>query len=90
MSENAFYDIVLNLKSLDNLTEGFPIECTEKGRKKINEFKNEYFSVITAIGNSKQGKSFILSKISNINIQSNYHIKTNGLSIIFPEENKNL
>ena len=92
MSENDFYDIVLDLKSLSNLKEGFPIEYTEKGRKKINEFKNEYFSVITAIGNSKQGKSFILSKISNINISSGHHINTNGLSILFPDNyylNKN-
>ena len=85
MSENVFYDIVLNLKSLDNLTEGFPIECTEKGRKKINEFKEQNGCVITAIGNSNKGKSYILSKISEFDIPSGYHVTTHGLSILFPD-----
>ena len=85
MSENAFYDIVLNLKSLGNLKEGFPIEYTEKGRKKIDEFKKENGCVITAIGNSNKGKSFILSKISELEIPSGYHVTTRGLSILFPD-----
>ena len=85
MSENAFYDIVLNLKSLSNLKEGFPIEYTEKGRKKIDEFKKEDVCVITAIGNSNKGKSYILSKISEFNIPSGYHVTTHGLSILFPD-----
>ena len=85
MSENAFYDIVLDLKSLSNLKEGFPIEYTEKGRDRINELKEQKGCVITAIGNSNQGKSFILSKISEFKIPSGYHINTHGLSILFPD-----
>ena len=85
MSENAFYDIVLNLKSLSNLKEGFPIEYTEKGRKKIDEFKKEDVCVITAIGNSNKGKSFILSKISELEVPSGHHLTTHGLSILFPD-----
>ena len=85
MSENAFYDIVLNLKSLSNLKEGFQINYTEKGRNKINEFKKEDGCVITAIGNSNKGKSYILSKISEFKIPSGYHVTTHGLSILFPD-----
>ena len=48
---------------------------------KINEFKYEDVCVITAIGNSNQGKSFILSKIINMNITSGHNINTYGLSI---------
>ena len=84
MSENEFYDIVLNLKSLDNLTEGFPIEYTENGRNKIKSLKEEKGCVITAIGNSNKGKSYILSKISDFKIPIGYHVTTRGLSILFP------
>ena len=90
MSENDIYDIILDLKSLSDLKKGFPIYYSEKGRNKIDKFKNENCTVITEKGNSNQGKSFILSKIINMNFQSDYYSKTNGLSIIFPEENKNL
>ena len=85
MSADDFYDIVLNLKSLSNLKEGFQINYTEKGRNKIKEFKKEDVCVITAIGNSNKGKSFILSKISKFKIPSGYHVTTHGLSILFPD-----
>ena len=85
MSENDFYDIVLDLQSLSNLKEGFKIYYSEKGKKKINECKYESGAVITAIGNSNQGKSYILSKISDFNIPSGYHVNTHGLSIYFPD-----
>ncbi len=85
MSVDDFYDVTLNLKSLANITEGFDINYTDKGRKKVEELKNEPGIVITAIGNSNQGKSFILSKISEIDIPSGYSISTKGLSIFFPD-----
>ena len=85
MSENEFYDIVLNLKSLSNLKEGFPIDYTENGRNKIKSLKEQNGCVITAIGNSNKGKSYILSKISEFNIPSGYHVTTHGLSILFPD-----
>ena len=85
MSENAFYDIVLNLKSLSNLKEGFPIDYTENGRNKIKSLKEQNGCVITAIGNSNKGKSYILSKISEFDIPSGYHVTTHGLSILFPD-----
>ena len=85
MSENDFYDVVLDLQSLSNLKEGFKIYYSEKERNKINEYKYEGVCVITAIGNSNQGKSYILSKISEFNVPSGYHVNTHGLSILFPD-----
>ena len=85
MSVDDVYDIILDLKSLSNLKEGFNINYTEKGRNKINEFKIQDGCVITAIGNSNKGKSFILSKISELEIPSGYHVTTRGLSILFPD-----
>ena len=88
MSELEFYDVVLELKSLSKLTDGFPIIYTEKGKEKIDKVKNEDGCVITAIGNSNQGKSFILSRISEMDIPSGHSISTRGLSIVFPENLK--
>ena len=85
MSVDDFYDVTLNLKSLANITEGFEIQYTDKGRKKVEELKEKDGIVITAIGNSNQGKSYILSKISDLNIPSGYSISTKGLSIFFPD-----
>jgi len=87
-----FYDVVLNLESLSRLKEGFSVEFTEKGKKKIEDLKQNKGIVITAIGNSNQGKSYILSKISDINIPIGHSINTKGLSIAFPDnltDNKN-
>ena len=89
-SENSekkteFYDVVLNLESLSRLKEGFSVEYTEKGKKKIEDLKKNKGIVITAIGNSNQGKSYILSKISDINIPKGHSINTKGLSIAFPD-----
>ena len=86
MSENDFYDIVLDLQSLSNLKEGFKIYYSEKGKKRINEYKYENCTVITAIGNSNQGKSYILSKISEFYVPSGYHVNTHGLSINFLDD----
>ena len=85
--ENKFkYDVILNLQSLANITEGFEIEYnSEEAIKKVEELKKEPGIVITAIGNSNQGKSFILSKISEIKIPSGHSISTKGLSIFFPD-----
>jgi len=88
MSELEFYDVVLELKSLSKLTDGFPIIYTEKGKEKIDKVKNEDGCVITAIGNSNQGKSFILSRISEMDIPSGHSISTRGLSIVFPDNLK--
>ncbi len=86
MSEYNLYDVVLELNSLSKLKDGFPIIYnTEKGKQKVDELKKKDGIAITAIGNSNQGKSFILSRISEIVIPSSHSVNTKGLSIIFPD-----
>ncbi len=77
------YDMVFKLKSLSKIKEGFEILYSEKGKQKYEEFKAKYSTIITAIGNSNQGKSFILSKITDIKIPNGHSINTKGLSIYF-------
>ncbi len=79
------YDVVLKLESLASIKNGFDIHYTPKGKEKIEELKKKDGCVITAIGNSNQGKSFLLSRISQIDMPSGHSISTKGLSILFPD-----
>ena len=47
--------------------------------------KSEKIIKIGVIGNSNKGKSFILSKLSKINLPSGTSIRTEGLSVKYPE-----
>ena len=82
---NDIYDVVLELKSLSQLKDGFSVKYTPKGKENVEKLKKHKGCVITAIGNSNQGKSYILSLLSDIAIPKGFHIKTEGLSITFPE-----
>jgi len=61
----------------------------EKGKEKYNKFKKKDVIKIGVIGNSNKGKSFLLSKISKIKLPSGTKIKTEGLSIKYPESGEN-
>ena len=80
-----FYDVIINIKSVKDISKGWEIKMTEKGKKNFNKYRNTELLTIGVIGNSNKGKSFILSKISNINFPSGTSIKTEGLSIKYPE-----
>ena len=80
-----FYDVVINIKSVKDISKGWEIKMTEKGEKNFNKFKNKELIKIGVIGNSNKGKSFILSRISKIKLPSGTSIKTEGLSIKYPE-----
>ena len=60
----------------------------EKGKLRFEEYKNKDALIIGIVGNSNKGKSFILSKISKINLPNGTNIKTEGLSIKYPELEK--
>ena len=87
MDFNDWYDISLELSSLSKLKEGFPIIFfSEKGKYKYDKSKErEKVCVITAIGNSNTGKTYILSKISEIKLPFGHSISTRGISIKYPE-----
>ena len=78
-----FYDVIIDIKSIKDINKGWKIKISDKGEKKYNEFKNEKVIKIGVIGNINKGKSFILSKISKINLP--YGIRTEGLRIKYPE-----
>ena len=87
-----YYDVIFNIDSLENLkTNGWQLEFSEKGKETYEKRKNEKSTVVSVIGNKNKGKSFILTKLSNIEIPDGFNITTKGLSIIYPKiENKNI
>ena len=80
-----FYDIIVHIDSVKDINEGWNIEMNEKGKKNYDDFKNKNILKLGVIGNANKGKSYLLSKISKIDLPSGMSIKTEGLSIKYPE-----
>ena len=83
-----FYDVIIDIKSIKDINKGWEIKMNKKGEKRFNEFKDKKALIIGIIGNSNKGKSFLLSKISKIDLPSGTSIRTEGLSIKYPELEK--
>jgi len=77
-----FYDVIICIDSIKDITKGWEIKMSQKAIKEYKQFKNDKVLKIGVIGNSNKGKSFILSKISKINLPSGR--RTEGLSIKYP------
>ena len=83
--QEDFYDVIINIKSVKEIEKGWDERINERGEKAFNGFKNQELIKIGVIGNSNKRKSFLLSKISKISLPSGTSIRTEGLSIKFPE-----
>ena len=80
-----FYDVIINIKSVKDLTKGWKIKMNERGKKNYEQYKDKKILKIGVIGNANKGKSYILSKISKIDLPSGTSIRTKGLSIKYPD-----
>ena len=80
-----FYDIIIDINSILAINDGWKIEFTEEGKKKYDEFKNNFLIKIGVVGNVNNGKTFILSKLSRIILPTGVSISTKGLSIKYPD-----
>ena len=80
-----FYDVIIDIKSVKDINKGWKINMNERGLKNYEDHKTNKVIKIGVIGNSNKGKSFILSKISKINFPSGTSIRTEGLSVKYPE-----
>ena len=83
--EEDFYDIIIDINSISAIKKGWNIEFTERGRQKYDQYKNEFLIKIGIVGNVNNGKSFILSKLSKIELPTGTNISTKGLSIKYPD-----
>ena len=82
---NEFYDVIVDIKSVKDICKGWEIKLSKKAEQEYEKFRNEKVIKIGVLGSVNTGKSFILSKISQINLPSGSDIRTEGLSIKYPE-----
>ena len=83
-----FYDVIVSINSIKDVVKGWNIEYSERFIKNQENLINDKVLKIGIIGNSNKGKSFILSKISKIDLPSGTSISTEGLSIKYPDLKK--
>ena len=80
-----FYDVIININSIKDINKGWKIEMTKKGEEKYKAYKGKDLIKIGVVGNMNKGKSFILSKLSKINLPTGTSINTRGLSVKYPD-----
>jgi hypothetical protein len=84
-----FYDIIIDVDSLRHMIKGWKVKFTPEGKKNYDIMKDEAVLIIGVVGNRNRGKSFVLSKLSNVNLPEGTSIKTEGISIKYPRMNEN-
>ena len=85
LKKEDFYDIIIKCNSIIALKKGWEISMTEDGKKNYFDYKDSKFTKIGVIGSENRGKSTILSDFSKIELPTGVSIKTEGLSIKYPE-----
>ena len=81
-----FYDAILNINSMLEINKGWKIKFnSDKGKEKYDKMIKEEILKIGVIGNGNKGKSFFLSKISDYELPTGTSIRTEGLSLKFPD-----
>ena len=80
-----FYDVIISINSIRDISKGWKIKLSERFKRYKVDLVNQKVIKIGVIGNSNKGKSFILSKLSKIPLPSGTSIKTEGLSIKYPD-----
>ena len=84
-----FYDITIVINSIKNINKnGWEVKFNKEGLEKYQKYKNQELIKIGVLGNNKIGKTFILNKISKIKLPNELNIKTEGLSVKYPELKK--
>ena len=84
---NDVYDLIIKIESINAIFDkGWNIIETDYGKECNEKYHKNGSVVVTAIGNKNNGKSFILSKISEKDIPRGFNITTEGLSVIYPRK----
>ena len=88
IKKEDFYDIIIKCNSIYGLKEGWDVLMNEKGKKNYLENKSNKYTKIGVIGSENRGKSTILQDFSKIELPTGVSIKTEGLSIKYPDLEK--
>ena len=81
------YDVIIDIDSIRSLNEkGWKIDYTKENEEKIRELvKSTKKNIVSILGHSNRGKTYILQKLSGVDLKSGYQIHTKGISIKIPE-----
>ncbi len=90
-SDNPIYDLVIDIKTILDLEKGWKINFygNDENKQRILKKFDERNFVISVIGNSNRGKTYILNKISGFEEMkegAKFSVQTKGLSIKCPIE----
>jgi hypothetical protein len=82
------YDIIIDINSIRFLkSKGWKIYYLKEKEIKTKEIlKSSKKIIVSILGHSNRGKTYILQKLSGINLESGYQIQTKGLSIKIPDD----
>ena len=90
-NSTKIYDIIININAMKSLLDKGWKEEFPNDKKKYDEKKDKESVIVSVIGNANKGKSFILAKLSDVDLPSGFEIQTKGLSVKYPTiENKNI
>ena len=85
------YDIIININAMKSLLDKGWKEEFPNDKSIYEEKKDKESVIVSVIGNANKGKSFILAKLSDVDLPSGFEIQTKGLSVKYPTiENKNI
>ena len=88
-SAEEYYDVVIDINSIKSLkNDCWEIKYNKERENIYNEIVGEQTIKIGVLGLNNVGKSYLLSKIVNIEIPSGYSVETKGISIKYSEGKK--
>ena len=90
-NSTKIYDIIININAMKSLLDKGWQEEFPNDKSIYEEKKDKESVIVSVIGNANKGKSFILAKLSDVDLPSGFEIQTKGLSVKYPTiENKNI
>ena len=81
-----YYDVIVCIDSILGIESGWKVKSTEKGKKLYKEMKDKELVKVGVVGLRNKGKSWLLQKFLNKTLPKGTSIKTEGLSIKYPNE----
>ena len=86
-NQNCDYDIIIDINSIKNLNKtGWNIIYSKDKEKLKKIIESEKKIIISVLGNSNRGKTYLLQKLCGENLESGYQVQTKGLSMKFHGE----
>ena len=81
-----YYDVIVCIDSILGIESGWKVKCSEQGKELYKKMKDKELVKVGVVGLRNKGKSWLLQKFLNKTLPKGTSIKTEGLSIKYPNE----